>query len=133
MAHAVTTRFVHNGSDCNWLTNAQQMLAWGLLNENALELTEQEGYVPLPFYFKRLVMVVFGISFCNGQQTFSKKVIIGRGEVFNIGQIWVQAYPFDLNFQMTYYSGGDQDLMKNHQLRNHGRASLGANPKLRRV
>jgi hypothetical protein len=55
-------------------------------------------------------MVVFGISFCNGQQTFSKKVIIGRGEVFNIGQIWVQAYPFDLNFQMTYYSGGDQDL-----------------------
>jgi hypothetical protein len=53
VAHAVTTRFVHNGSDCNWLTNAQQMLAWGLLNENALELTEQEGYVPLPFYFKR--------------------------------------------------------------------------------
>jgi hypothetical protein len=62
-------------------------------------------------------MDAFGLSFCNGQQTFSKKVIIGRGEVFNIGQIWVQAYPFDLNFQMTYYSGGGEntaqsDLMK---------------------
>jgi len=52
MFSAVTTRFVHNGTDCNWLTNAQQMLAWGLLNEKALELTEQKGYLPLTSTFR---------------------------------------------------------------------------------
>ncbi len=48
-------------------------------------------------------MDAYGLLTCNGKQTFSAKVVIGKGRAFAIGPIWTRSYPFDSNFQMTYF------------------------------
>jgi hypothetical protein len=49
-------------------------------------------------------MDTYGLLSCNGKQTFTSKVVIGKGDNFKIGPIWTRAYPFDTNFQMTFYT-----------------------------
>ncbi len=124
----VTTQKNVKSSDCNWITYGQQLLAWTQLNEKAISTTEALGFVPLPLAYKRstitttitvnslisdltvpdvpsrLLMDTYGLLSCNGKQTFTSKVVIGKGDNFKIGPIWTRAYPFDTNFQMTFYT-----------------------------
>jgi hypothetical protein len=51
-----------------------------------------------------MVMDAFGLGTCNGKQTFQKKVVIGKGERFGIGSLWLSSFPFDSNFQITFYN-----------------------------
>jgi hypothetical protein len=53
-------------------------------------------------------MDAYGLLTCNGKQTFSAKVVIGKGRAFAIGPIWTRSYPFDSNFQMSYFAADSE-------------------------
>jgi hypothetical protein len=54
-------------------------------------------------------MDAYGLLSCNGKQTFSSRVVIGKGNPFAIGPIWTRTFPLDPNFQMAYYPSGEAE------------------------
>jgi hypothetical protein len=53
-------------------------------------------------------MDAFGLVTCNGEQTFNKHVVIGKGQQFNVLARWAYKFPLDSNFDLTFYPADDE-------------------------
>ncbi len=102
----VTIRRDINKTDCSVVQELLSWISWAQLNDQAMVVAQQYGYIPLTNGWKRRMIDALGTIRCGGAEVLSLAVLIGVGARFPAYQAWASEYDSS-KFKMKYFSNSN--------------------------
>ena len=74
------------------------------MNDYAVQLTQNDGYIPLDIAYRRYLIDVMGTITCNGDRASSSAYVLGLGGPLPVYTAWASEYT-DTALKLKYFAG----------------------------